>query len=129
MKYQEEAVDWLRVRDEYSPEKGYSLWGDNGISVNDIRQGESGNCWFLAAASALAEEPERLEEIFVNEDDEATKGISHNGIYAFRMYALMMPITVIIDDRLPMKKEKEGKTMYAKVGRDMSVWSPLLEKA
>jgi hypothetical protein len=77
----------------------------------------------------LAEEHDRLEAIFVNEDDKATKGISHNGIYAFNFYALMMPVTITIDDRLPMKKDKEGKTLYAKIGRDHSVWAPLFEKA
>ena len=83
----------------------------------------------MAAASALAEVPERLEAIFVNEGAEATGGISHNGIYAVNFYALMMPVTLTIDDRLPMKKDREGRTMYAKVGRDNSVWGPLFEKA
>ena len=32
-------IEWKRVLDDYSPEAGYSLWGDNGISVHDIRQG------------------------------------------------------------------------------------------
>lgn len=83
----------------------------------------------MAAASALAEEPDRLEAIFVNEDDKATNGISHNGIYALNFYALMMPVTITIDDRLPFKKDKVGKTLYAKIGRDNSVWMPLFEKA
>jgi len=44
------------------------------------------------------------------------------------MYALMMPVTITIDDRLPMKAGTD-RTLYAKVGRDKSVWSPLYEKA
>ena len=126
----ERSVEWKRVRNEYTPENGYSLWGgDNKApSLHDIRQGQIGDCWFLAAASALAEIPDRLEKVFINEDDEATKGISHNGIYAINMYALMMPVTLTIDDRLPMKKGT-NRTLYANVGRDKSVWGPLYEKA
>lgn len=98
------------------------------MTVHDIRQGALGNCWFISAASALAEVPSRLENIFINEDDAATNGISENGIYALRFYALMEPIVVTIDDRAPFRENKE-MTLYAKVGEDHSVWAPLLEKA
>lgn len=39
------------------------LWGTDGITPLDVRQGSVGNCWFMAAASALAEKPQRLEKI------------------------------------------------------------------
>ena len=63
----EKAVDWKRVRDTFTPDKGYSLWGDNDASLKDIRQGAIGDCWFLAAASALAEKPDRIKKIFREE--------------------------------------------------------------
>ena len=44
------------------------------------------------------------------------------------MYALMIPVTITIDDRLPFKKDSD-RTLYASVGRDKSVWGPLFEKA
>ena len=44
-----------------------TLFGE-GISVDDINQGYIGNCWFMAAASAIAEKPERLESVFLNTD-------------------------------------------------------------
>ena len=44
------------------------------------------------------------------------------------MYALMMPITVTIDDRLPFYKGT-NTLMYAQAGRDQSLWVPLFEKA
>lgn len=44
------------------------------------------------------------------------------------MYALMMPVTLTIDDRLPMKKGS-SRALYANIGRDKSVWGPLYEKA
>ena len=49
----------------------HTLFGNNNaVSPLDIRQGGLGNCWFLSAASALAEVPGRLENIFLNNDNE-----------------------------------------------------------
>ena len=64
----------------------------------------------------------------MNEDDKETRGISPNGIYAVNLYALMMPVTMTIDDILPLRPDSD-KTLYASVGRDHSVWGPLIEKA
>ena len=79
----------------------------------------------------MAEVPERLENIFINHEDTATNGISKNGIYGLNLYALMMPIIVTIDDRIPVKikKGKVKNLLYARIGEDGSVWAPLLEKA
>ena len=81
----------------------------------------------MSAASSLAEIPERLEKVFKSDDIHSTNGISNSGIYALNFYALMMPVTVTIDDRLPF--EYEGNPFFAKPGYDKSVWGPLLEKA
>ena len=74
----------------------------------------------------MAEKPERLESMFVNYEDMSNNGISENGIYALNLYALMMPIVVTIDDRLPLKN---NQAFYTRIGEDGSVWAPLLEKA
>ena len=68
----------------------------------DIRQGAVGDCWYMTAASALAEKPKRLEKIFLNVDTETNK----NGIYAMNLYALGVPHTVIVDDFLPLSKKR-----------------------
>ena len=49
----------------------------------------------------MAEVSGRVENIFINLEDNARSGINKNGIYALNLYALMMPIVVTIDDRLP----------------------------
>ena len=116
------------MSETYLPSEGYSLWGENGVSVHDIRQGQIGDCWFLTAASAMVEVPGRLESVFVSEETNSTNGISHNGIYAINMYALMMPVTITIDDRIPLRKGTD-RTLYANIGKDKSVWGPLFEKA
>ena len=45
---------------------GYSFLGD-GATADDVIQGEIGNCWFLAATSAIADtKPGLLEKTFLN---------------------------------------------------------------
>ena len=77
----------------------------------------------------MAEVPGRVENIFINHEEKAKDGISKKGIYALNLYALMMPIVVTIDDRLPQFKDDPSKRMFARIGEDGSVWAPLLEKA
>ena len=79
----------------------------------------------------MANVPGRLESIFINLKNTTNKGISKNGIYALNLYALMMPIVVTIDDRLPQYEDIETyqERKYANIGEDGSVWAPLLEKA
>ena len=115
---------WMRAKDVFTKEKGYSLFGKNGVTPQDMRQGAIGNCWFISAASALSEKAGRLEKVFLNDD------ISDNGIYAVQLYTLGIPHTVIVDDYLPLEKwGDEYHTMYAKPGGDKSIYGPILEKA
>ena len=50
----------------------------------------------MAAASALAEKPRRLETIFLNDE------LNTNGIYAVNVFTLGVPHTVIVDDYVPL---------------------------
>ena len=43
-----------------------SLWGDNGVTVDDVDQGSIGNCWLCAAFASLAENPDAVQEAFLN---------------------------------------------------------------
>lgn len=52
-----------------------SLWGDSGKPMpNGVRLGGLWDSWFLAAASALAENPERIQR-FLLENEYNDKGI------------------------------------------------------
>ena len=111
---------WIRAMDAFGDK---SLFGTTGIRPADIRQGSIGNCWFMSAASAIAEYPGRMEKIFLNNVDE----VSSVGIYAVNFYTLGVPHTIIVDDYLPL--DEKNKTFYAKVGDDGAIWGPILEKA
>lgn len=60
-----------------------------------IHQYGLGDCWFLAAVSALAERPERIERIIWNENFNA------NGAFRFYFWLKNKWYPVNIDDRLP----------------------------
>lgn len=49
-------------------EKNPSLWGRYGVRPQGAHQGKLGDCWFIAAASAVAEYPNRIKNVFINND-------------------------------------------------------------
>ena len=62
----------------------------------------------MAAASALAEKPKRLENIFLNNSEEMNK----DGIYAVNLYSLGVKHTVIVDDYLPLENVQQRNWTY-----------------
>ena len=118
------GTQWKRAKDVF-PKK--TLWGTNGITPQDMRQGEIGNCWFIAGASALAEKKGRLENVFLNTANEN----SANGIYGVNLFVLGQPHTIIVDDYLPLRKDDNGGWVShaSKIGLDGSLWGAILEKA
>jgi hypothetical protein len=111
--------------DVFKP-RGRTLFG-NGASPDDINQGVLGNCWFLAAASAIAEVPGRMEAIFLNKGS----GLSQQGAYGIRFYTLGVAHNVVVDDYLPLYKAWDGEyqTLFSKAGKDGSLWTAVIEKA
>ena len=85
-----DITQWKRIT-ELSDGKP-SLWGSKGISPDGVVQGYLGDCWFLAAAAALAEHPERISRLFTNTD------ISEAGIYQVTMFVRGEPIKFVVDD-------------------------------
>lgn len=78
----------------------------------------------MSSFSAVAEIPGRIEDLF------QTKELNEAGIYAVNFYALDMPLTVIIDDQLPVDKSGDDySTVFAEIPKDSSMWVPLIEKA
>ena len=96
------------------------MFGTDG-SINDIGQGAVGDCYYLAALSAVAEVDDRFKKVFVNPNKNTA------GIYAFNVFVRGIPTIVTIDDRLPYQAAARDLVL-AKVGIDGSLWGPLLEK-
>ena len=100
------TVPWMVVRDEPRPD--------------DIRQGHVGNCWFVCAMSALAEEPANVRRILV------TSEFNHAGVYQVKLCRAGEWHCVVIDDVLPVTALT--CLAYLKAAR-RSLWGPLIEKA
>lgn len=71
---------------------------------------------------SIAADPNRVRDIFKIQEKNAI------GIYAMDLWLLGMPITIVLDDFIPINKEFEI-TEYAQVGKDGALWGPLFEKS
>lgn len=75
-----------------------SLFGQYGKPIpNGINQMGLGDCWFLASASSIAEEADRITKIIEN------KEYSEAGIFRFKFWVKDKWYGVNIDDRLPCR--------------------------
>jgi hypothetical protein len=69
-----------------------------------------------------------MEKVFLNKDKE----LNAQGIYGVNMYNLGVPMTVIVDDFLPLYDRGDGKMMtyFSDAGgNDGSLWNTIIEKA
>jgi len=76
----------------------------------------------MTSLCAMAEYPGRIENMFLNKEK------STHGLYAVQMWALNVPITVMVDDYLPVNAQGDA-TSFAKISDDRSLWVPIIEKA
>ena len=99
------------------------MWGSTDlITPDDSIQAGLGDCWLIATMASIAEDPDRIKDIFLVEETNEV------GVYAFQMYLLGMPVTITIDDYLPYNQWGED-LKYSQYSEDSAVWTPLLEKA
>jgi hypothetical protein len=105
---------WKRVSEIM---KNYVLYDE--IGLEDIHQGQIGNCYFLSAVCAIAEFKERFDEIFIS------KNKSNNGCYQVKLVLQGVPTLVYIDDYFPTYNNWfAGVTSGQK-----EIWVQVLEKA
>ncbi|XP_068927914.1 calpain-13 [Petaurus breviceps papuanus] len=98
----------------------------DGISKFDIRQGEAGDCWFLAALGSLTHKLELLAKI-IPPNQSFTQGYA--GIFHFQFWQCGQWVDVVVDDRLPVSSATgQYLFVYPQVGSN-EFWPCLLEKA
>ena len=71
------------------------------IKPDDIRQGACGNCYFLSCLSSLAEFPERIKKIFLNDR------VNEAGCYAMKFLIDGVTREIVVDDRFCYDSHKE----------------------
>ncbi|ODM97214.1 Calpain-A [Orchesella cincta] len=95
----------------------------SGASRFDVKQGELGDCWLLAAVANLTLN-EKLSTTWVPEDKLVRVGLLR--VFHFRFWQYGQWVDVVIDDRLPTKY---GKLVFMHSEDSNEFWSALLEKA
>lgn len=99
----------------------------NGIDPSDLVQGDTGNCWFISAASTLASIPSYCKYV-IPVDQSFDRDHGYAGIFRFRFWQFGEWIEVVVDDRLPVDGNDE--LIYCHNETDENeFFGPLLEKA
>ncbi|KAL5020145.1 hypothetical protein ScPMuIL_003037 [Solemya velum] len=101
-----------------------------GMSCEDLVQGELGNCWFVVACASLANERKLWDKVVPDikeqEWDEKSDKPKYAGIFHFNCWRFGEWVDVVIDDKLPTK---DGKLICVHSKTQNEFWSALLEKA
>jgi len=71
------------------------LWGRKDVSEHAIRQGSIGDCWMVAALSALGECPESTKKIVGS-----IKNYPVDGMFKFKLWTAGRKWNVTIDDQI-----------------------------
>ncbi|CAL8110373.1 unnamed protein product [Orchesella dallaii] len=95
-----------------------------GASRFDVRQGELGNCWLLAAVANLTLNAQ-LFHLIVPEDNAFTTD-KYTGSFHFRFWKFGRWVDVVVDDKLPTRG---GRLVFMHSLDKGEMWSALLEKA
>jgi hypothetical protein len=98
---------------------GQPLFASSGPSEHDVDQNAAADCYFLATLAAVARAaPERITSRVVDLGD---------GTYAVQFNRDGRDVFVRVDGDLPVNRS--GALYYAGLGRQGSVWVPIVEKA
>ncbi|KAJ7996655.1 hypothetical protein DPEC_G00239290 [Dallia pectoralis] len=101
----------------------------DGISSDDLNQGDLGNCWFVAACSCLALKPDLWHKVipqWKEQEWDSKNQDNYAGIFHFRFWVFGEWLDVVVDDRLPTIN---GELIYCHSKANNEFWSALLEKA
>ncbi|KAL5108306.1 Calpain-9 [Taenia crassiceps] len=95
------------------------------IRLGDLRQGELGDCWVVAALASMVTQP-RLTMRSIPQG-QSFRAEWYAGCFCFRFWQFGAWEEVIIDDRLPVRPG--GRPLFIHSSRHTEFWPALLEKA
>ncbi|VUZ47793.1 unnamed protein product [Hymenolepis diminuta] len=113
-------IEWKRPSEICNNPKFVS----GGRSRFDVRQGELGDCWLLAAVANLAMYDDLLNQVIPPNQD--FNSPDYCGAFRFLFWRFGEWVEVVIDDRLPTRN---GSLIFMHSVDHNEFWSALLEKA
>jgi calpain-5 len=119
------GIEWKRPKDICQDPKLFV----EGASSNDVTQGSLGNCWFVAACSALAGNKEIWTKVipdYHEQDWDSEHPEKYAGIFHFQFWRYGEWIDVVVDDFLPVRGTQ---LVFVHSKSRNEFWSALLEKA
>jgi Ca2+-binding RTX toxin-like protein len=97
------------------------LFASNGPSIDDVAQGQAGDCYFLATMASIAKlDPTRIQQSVVALGD---------GTFAVRFFKNNVAQYVRVDGDLATYSWSTTTPGYAKFGAEGSSWVAIIEKA
>ena len=115
-----ENADWSRAR-EIDGYETHSVFLE-GATVDDIQQGNIGDCYFFSAVGALCNYPDFFEKIF------HTKEKTEENAYGIYFYISGKWKLVLVDDHFPIVGKTFKKFLFSR-SVDNELWVSLIEKA
>jgi hypothetical protein len=112
-------IIWLRAEEIFNYQH-YSIFV-NDISIDDVRQGYLGNCYFMSSLAAMTNMPQLICQLF------RSFQIKKNGCYEIGLNIEGEWQIVLLDDYFPCSK-KTRIPIFAKPNGP-ELWAMLLEKA
>lgn len=112
-----EEPELLNLTDVYERFSNRPLFGPNGPTVNDIKQGALGDCYMLAGLGAVARQNPNVIRANVVDFGDGTYGV-HLGTNFYR-----------VDNLLPVARNGDQRLVYTALGEGGSVWVSVIEKA
>ena len=120
---------WRRPLDFVVPEKRSEIAiFVGGASPNDIDQGQLGDCWLLCAIAAVAEFPQKIEDMFVHPiSEKAAKEEQAIGAYRVIINKHGWWQIVVLDDFFPTVGSRQCFAHTVETPGEL--WVSLIEKA
>ena len=118
-----EEYQWCRIDEIKEFEEGYDIF-DEGASVNDIKQGDINDCYFLSSIGSLCSYPDFFNKLF------HIKEKSDEHVYGIYFFLNGKWKLVLIDDYFPcVIDDYEFKHLCFSSCVESELWVSLLEKA
>ncbi|XP_050079765.1 calpain-8-like [Anopheles maculipalpis] len=116
-------IEWKRPGEIVSEPKFVT----DGYSRFDVRQGQLGNCWFIASCATLTSRPGLFKRV-VPQNNSQFDDDQYAGVFHFYFWQYGQWVEVIVDDRLPVSDD-DTVLLYMSSSVQEEFWAALLEKA